>query len=114
MNTIREIVEDALAKKGITAKKMCEDLEMPDATLYQIFRKNSGRKTTLDKLGKYLDVNLNISFGQNQDISSMQKLVDYLRKENDFLRSYINDNLMANLGKFNVSGLHGVNFFCSY
>lgn len=105
MSTIREIVEVALKEKGITAKKMCEDLDMPDATLYQIFRKNKGRDTTLNKIGDYLGVNLNITFGEVEDVSALQKVIDYLKKENEFLRSYINENLTVGLGKFNVISL---------
>lgn len=103
MVTIKEIVENALKEKGITAKKMCEDLQMPEPTLYQIFRKNSGRKSTLDRIGKYLDIKLNISFSvESEDSTSLQKMIDYLKSENQFLRNYINENLMVGMGKFEV------------
>lgn len=107
MNTIKEIVESTLKERRITAKKMCEDLGMPEQTLYQIFRKNSGRSETLEKIGNYLGIKLNVvvSFGEVQDNSSLQKLIDYLKKENEFLRSYINEKLMVDLGKFDVISL---------
>lgn len=106
MVTIKEIVENALKEKGLTAKKMCEDLEMPEQTLYQIFRKNTGRQTTLNKIGEYLGISLNISFsyGELEEVTTLQKVVDYLKKENQFLRNYIDENLMVGLGKFK-SGL---------
>lgn len=106
MTTIKEIVENALKEKGITAKKMCEDLEMPEQTLYQIFRKNTGRQTTLNKIGDYLGISLNISFsyGELEEVTTLQKIVDYLKKENQFLRNYIDENLMVNMGKYK-SGL---------
>lgn len=101
MKTIKEIVDKALQEKGITIKKMCEDLNMPEQTLYQIFRKNSGRKSTLDKVAEYLDIKLNIQFSlETEDSTSLQKMIDYLRKENEFLRNYINEKLMVDLGKY--------------
>lgn len=116
MATIKEIVVKATEKKGITAKQMCEDLGITEQTLYQIFRKNSGSDTTLDKIAKYLDVklNANVSYGEVEDNMSFQKVIDYLKKENEFLRNYINEKLMVDLGKFDVISLPRVsgNFFC--
>ena len=103
MKTIKQIVSERLTEKGISPKKMCEEIGISEQALYQIYRKNTASTTTLNKINSYLDLKLNKMFSVNDvdnvessDVNKDKVLLDFFRQENEFLKGFIKEKLAIN------------------
>ncbi|MER0438959.1 helix-turn-helix transcriptional regulator [Emticicia sp. W12TSBA100-4] len=118
METLKEIISKRLKERSISAKKMCEDIEITEQALYSMYRNNSGSTKTLNKINEYLGLELSKSFSQgsainltelNNSVDSM--LIEYLKKENEFLKGFIKEKLAINFNNGGLMPTYGTVFF---
>lgn len=111
--------------KGYNKSKLARELGKTHQAVDYDLKKQIVNIDTLEKYANILQVEVKEfqkeevvpnSIYDNQDTSSLQKLIDYLKKENDFLRNYINENITVGLGKFDVISLPRVSelYFFGY
>lgn len=118
MKTIKEIIQERMKERGISVKQLCSDVGITEQTLYQIYRKNTANPNTLNKINTYLDLNLNKLFSivapeQKEEVSNNYEnmIIDYLRKENDFLKGFIKEKLAINFSGGGLMPTYGTAFF---
>lgn len=118
MKTIKEIIQERMKEKGVSVKQLCFDVGITEQTLYQIYRKNTANPNTLNKINGYLDLNLNKLFSivapeQKEEVSNNYEnmIIEYLRKENDFLKGFIKEKLAINFNNGGLMPTYGAVFF---
>lgn len=58
MKNIEEVVKDACHQKKWTIREFCKRLEMEEASIQKIFRKNSTTIQTLEKMAELLEISV--------------------------------------------------------
>ena len=81
MNKLYERLAALCEKRGISAYRMCKDLEMQPAIMTDLKsgRKKSINATTANKLANYFSVSVNYLLGEDEDEES-QELNEYLEE----------------------------------
>lgn len=101
---ILTVLKSIAKKKNTTVKEIIENgTEMTEAGFYLALRKDTIRLATLRTLAVYLQVPISVFIDENQELkfNTVTKqqdsgLSEFLRKENEFLRSFIKEKFAVN------------------
>ncbi|GAB3519437.1 helix-turn-helix domain-containing protein [Emticicia fontis] len=99
METLKEKIEVGLRLKGVNAKTMCAEIGITEATLYNIYKKENANYKTLKAISDYLNVGLIEVKKDYSQAPTNDKVLEYFKKENEFLKGFIRENLAIN---FNI------------
>lgn len=75
------LIKDLAEQKGLTVKKLCEEVGITDAGLHQMIRNESMKIEILEKISEVLNIPVSTFFSESSD-SSSSKYIGQFKKAN--------------------------------